>query len=460
MRALAGMLDRLFTRLLGGELFRRIARNSGYLFSTTSLAAGMAMLQGILIARLLGVEGYGILGAVILFTSLVNKFTSFRMSDLVVKYVGQFSEHNDPQRAAAIFKAALLTEIVASCVAFGLVCLLAPFGAQYLAKNPALANAFMLYGVIILVNLVAESSTGLLQIFDRFRWIAGLTLVQGVLSLVLVVLVYSASGDMRQIILAYIAGKLVFGLGVSITAMREAGRRWGKEWTRIPLAILKPYYGELARFAIHTNISATINLINKDSELFWVSLFRPPAETGWYKLALTLVNIVELPITPLPQTTYPELSRQVAQKNWATMRQVLQRGSLLAGAYSVAAVAFLIVTGQWLISFIYKPEFLPAFPALVILLAGGMVSNMVYWRRVALLALGRADFPAKLNLVLAAFKLVGTLLLVPRFGYLASAALLSGFYWAGSLAAALKTRSILASQSPRPASLENSSLPR
>lgn len=440
------LIDQLLNRLFGKETFRRIARNAGYLFSTTTIGAAMGMLQGILTARLLGVTGYGILGAVIMFTSLVNKFVSFRMSELVVKYVGQFSERSENRKAAAVFKAALLAEFSASLIAFGLVWLLAPLGAQFLAKDNSTASIFILYGLVILANLVAESSNGLLQTFDRFRRIALLSVLQSVVSLVLIGVIYLTAGNLQQVVSAYIIGKLTFGLGISLAAFGEARRQWGAGWQRTPLSALKGHLGELARFAFHTNISATINLINKDSELFWVSFFRGPTETGLYKLALTLANIVELPITPLPNATYPELSRQVARGDWQGMRQVLRRGTLLAGAYSLAAVIFLFISGRWIIQYIYSPDFLPSYPALLILLTGYLIGNTVYWRRVSLLALGRADFPAKVNLILAAAKLVGILLLVPRFGFLASAALLAAFYWAGSLASVWKTRALLTAQ--------------
>ena len=78
--------------------------------------------------------------------------------------------------------------------------------------------------------------------------------------------------------------------------------------------------------------------------------------------------------------------------------------------------------------------------------AGLLVANFFYWRRVALLALGRADYPAKVNLVLASFKLAGTFTLVPKFGYLASAALLSAFYWLSSLLTVWKVRLLIASR--------------
>ena len=60
-----------------------------------------------------------------------------------------------------------------------------------------------------------------------------------------------------------------------------------------------------------------------------------------------------------------------------------------------------------------------------------------------LLALGRADFPAKVNFILAVFKILGIVLLVPQFGFIASAALLAGFYWIGSLISVVKIRSLI-----------------
>ncbi|MFU8772909.1 MAG: hypothetical protein ACNA8H_10885, partial [Anaerolineales bacterium] len=88
----------------------------------------------------------------------------------------------------------------------------------------------------------------------------------------------------------------------------------------------------------------------------------------------------------------------------------------------------LLLFGRPLIRFFYGGEFLPAFPALLILLVGFLVANTFYWNRTALLALGRADYPTKVNLMAAGLKVVGILLIVPTFGYLGSASLLAGFY--------------------------------
>ena len=61
-------------------------------------------------------------------------------------------------------------------------------------------------------------------------------------------------------------------------------------------------------------------------------------------------------------------------------------------------------------------------------MVGLFVANTFYWNRIALLSLGLADYPAKVNSIAAVLKAIGIVTIVPIFGYLGSAALLSGYY--------------------------------
>jgi O-antigen/teichoic acid export membrane protein len=268
----------------------------------------------------------------------------------------------------------------------------------------------------------------LLQIFDRYKFIAGVTVGQSILTLGLVSLAYINKGGLYEIVLAYMGGKIAGAVASAVIAVVLATQSWGLGWWRAPIGLLRDRKNELVRFAFSTNISATINLVNKDGELLWVSALTGPTGAGYYKLALSLANLIQLPISPLPQATYPELSREVAGRNWGNMRYVLRQGSLMAFAYSVAAGLFLLIFGKPLIAFFYTPEFLPSYPALLILMVGLLVANTFYWNRIALLSLGLADYPAKVNSIAAMLKIIGIFTIVPIYGYLGSSALLSGFY--------------------------------
>lgn len=434
----------VFHRVFKNPLIRRVVKNSGYLFSATGIVAALSMLQGILVARLLGVAGYGILGMIILFTSVLNKFCSFRMSELVIKYVGQFNQAEDRARAAAIFKTAAIAEMAASLFAFGLIIVLAPLAARLFAKDESTTIYFIFYGLVVLVNLIAESSTGLLQFYDRFRRIGALLVIQSLVTFMIITFVYWMDGSFMGVLLAYVVGKAVGAIGLTLAALLEATRHWGWRWWSAPFSLIRPKGRELAHFAISTNISATLNLVNKDGDLLWVSLLRNPVEAGYYRLAMSLVNVVQMPVSPLPQVTYPELSREVAGENWRNLRYILRQGSLIAGSYTLVASVFLLVLGRPLIARFYGLEYLPAYPALLILLTGFLVANTFYWNRIALLSIGLPDFPTKVNFVLAVLKVIGIFLLVPVYGYLGSAALLAGYYIFSVSIAVLKLRSELA----------------
>jgi O-antigen/teichoic acid export membrane protein len=152
--------------------------------------------------------------------------------------------------------------------------------------------------------------------------------------------------------------------------------------------------------------------------------------------------LVQLPVSPLPQATYPELSRESARHDWTSLRRILRQGSWLAFSYALSASLFLLLFGPLIIRVLYTPEFLPAYPALLILAVGYLVADTFYWNRIALLALGLPDYPTKVNLIAAVLKIVGILLIVPVFGYLGSAALLTGFYLFSVWLNTIKTYSV------------------
>ncbi len=422
-------------------LLRRIIRNASYLLSSNVVIMALSMLQGAISARILGVEGIGYLGAITAFSTVINRFTSFRMGELVIKYVGQHQENGDPTRAAAVFKLAAIGEILVSLLAFILIWLLAPLRASYLEGNDGLTFLFTIYGFTVLANLITESSTGLLQLFDRFRRIAIVNVIQGIVTLSLITLTWLLGGDLLDVLLAYLVGKIVNALGLSLTALVQAGQAWGNDWWKVPLNTLRQQFRELAKFAINTNLSSSLTSVNKsDTEIFIVSLFTSPIQAGYYKITLALANVLHIPVMPLPQSTYPELSRAASKRSWKEMRYILRQGSRLAGAYSFLAGLALIILGRFLIQTIYTPDFLPAYDGLVLLTIGIFIANTFYWARTSLLSLGLPYIPTIVNLVLAIIKLTGMIILLPKLGYLGAAIMLAINFALGNSTLAIKAR--------------------
>ncbi|HSB90931.1 MAG TPA: oligosaccharide flippase family protein [Anaerolineales bacterium] len=424
---------RLWSRFVSNPLLVRVLRNSGYLLSATTFSTALSMVQGALVARLVGVEGLGLVGLVTDFGSNVNRLTSFSMNQLVVHYVGDYTEQAKPRHAAAVFKAAGLVEIGSSLLAVTLIVVLAPLAAQVIAHDPSRAPLFVLYGLAILGNLAMESSTGLLQFADRFGALSWIAIGQAVLTLALMATAFVTQGGITEVVLAYAVGKASGALASTGAALVEARRRWGAGWWRVPLSLLADRRREMLRFAWSTNLSTTIALVTRDSELLWLGAFSTPTQVGFYKVARAVTNLLFVPVSPLISTTYREASLEVSARRWPNVRYLLRSGSLLASVWTLPAAVGLVVFGHLFISIVYTPASAAAYGPLMILLVGAVAVNILYWTRSMLLLLGQPTYPNWVQLMAGILKIAATIIVVPATGAMGMAGLLSA-YFAGTTA--------------------------
>ena len=420
----------------GDRLLRRVVRNSTYLFASNAIGA----ILNIVTAGLLGLKDFGLLGIIIPFVSNVNRLLSFRMGDVVVRYMGEAlaqDAQGGKRKAAAVVKAAGLVEAVTSLAAFGLLVLLAPLGAAYIAKDAGLTPLFLLFGVSILANITTETATGVLQVTGHFRSQALINLSQSLLVAAWIAVVALRGGGLVDVLWAYLAGKIILGLGPILVALYWLPKTLGADWWRAPFDLLPPWR-EFIWFGIHTNFSGTINVFARDSETQWVGYFFGPEVSGLYKVALALINLIVMPINPFISTTYPEITKAFASQQWQRLRDLLRRVTIIAAGWTGAVVVGLLLIGQPLLFanwtlfghtfHIYRPEYLPAFPILLILMAGYGTANILFWNRPLLLAQGMAGYALWVSLLAMALKVALELLLLPRAGYLAEAGLLSFYF--------------------------------
>jgi O-antigen/teichoic acid export membrane protein len=410
------------------RLLRGVVKNSSYLFSSNAVSAALSMLQGIFAVRLLGVNGYGLVsGTIIVFVSNVNRLFSFRMNEVVVKHFGQALLEGKKDRAAAVIKGIGLVESITSIVAFLAVLLFSPWAATHLGKDSQTAPLFAFYGLILLADLVYETSLGVLQTTKRFDRVALVNLVQSILTASMILAAFVLHGKVTHIVLAYWLGKTFTGLATTALAARQLNTTLGKGWWRASLRLIPGWRG-LASFAVSTNLNGTVNLIVRDSETLFIAYFLSNTEVGYFRLALSLITLVMMPIEPFIYPTYTEITHTIAQRQWAATRRLLKRVSTIAAGWTLSAGGGLALLGWWLIPLLYKPESAPAYPAVLILLLGYGFANIFQWNRPLLLALGNPVFPLAVTALVGLVKTILTLTLVPSYGYLAEAAVLSGFF--------------------------------
>ncbi|MEI7848699.1 MAG: oligosaccharide flippase family protein [Chloroflexota bacterium] len=423
-------------------VLRRVLKNSGHLLSANVISAALGFLQGILAVRLIGITDWGLVTTVITFASNINRLLTFRMSEVVVKRLSiSFSQSTpkagvapisqaSPQaklEAAASVKTAMLVEIATSISAYLVLFFLSTWAANSFAKNIQTAPLFLFYGLILLTNLVAESSTGVLQAMRRFHWIARINIIQSLATAGLIFYAYLSQRGIYWVVLAYVVGKSINGIGLGLMAFWALNKTLTANWWKVSLKFL-PERRSMFKFILNTNLNGTVNLFTRDNIPLYLAGLLSTTQVGYYKLAQSLINLILLPLDPLIWPTYAEISKTVAQKQWDATRQLLKRVSIITGTAVSIIGGFLALTGWFVLPLLYGEQARPAYPVLLILLVGYGFASVFQWNRPLWLALGKPGFPVLVSLIFGLVELGLIFTLVPTLGYLALAGILSGYF--------------------------------
>jgi O-antigen/teichoic acid export membrane protein len=421
------LIEKAKSFLQNDPLISRVLRNSGYLFSSSTVSSMLGILQGIFVVRLLGDSGFGLLVIVMDFASNINRLLSFRMSEVVVKYMGEALTQDDKERAAALVKGIGLTEAVTSVFAYIVLLLLSVWGAQTFTDDATLAYLFRFYGLFLIVNLVYETSVGVLQSIDHFKKVALVNFYQSIALTILITAAFFLRWDVAGVLTAYLIGKAVAGFMVTGFALQDLNDKLGRGWMRTPLKLV-PDWKPIFQFAFSTNLNGTVNLFVRDNIRLYLAALLPTAEVGYFTLATRLINLIMVPLEPFIWPTYAEITKTIAQKQWQATHKLLKQVSSIGATWTLVAGGGLAAVGWWLIPLLYGKEMLPAYPCFLILLVGYGVANIANWNRPLLLALGKPNYPLIVSAIIGAIEIALIFLLVPEGGYLVGAAIVSGYF--------------------------------
>ena len=416
----------LLQNLRNDPIFSRVIKTSSSFFSASTISTGLSVVQSVLAARLLGVASFGLLGIVMSYTTSVNRLLSFRMSETVVRYGGEYLEQKDDKKLAALVKASSFSEGIVSFIAFLVVILSADLATRFILKTPDTQRLLTLYAFGLLANFNVETSTGILQITNNVKQQGWINLIQAVVTASIITTAYFIDGSLEMVLSAYLIGKAISGLGILLAAQIQLRRILPKHARHASIRSL-PNLKEMGVFAFTSNLSATAILAFRESELLWIGFFLSSEAAGYYKAAYAIVSLLSVPANPLILTTYPEFNRLIVQKSWARLKDFMRKVTGFSLLYNSAIALGLIVFGKFILR-IYGAEYVPAYPALIALLIGFVFNYIFFWNRPILLSLGLPGFPFKSTLVAGTLKIALAFPLVPRFGFIAEAGLLSLYY--------------------------------
>jgi O-antigen/teichoic acid export membrane protein len=143
---------------------------------------------------------------------------------------------------------------------------------------------------------------------------------------------------------------------------------------------------------------------------------------------MAIIGFMMMPVDPFIKTSFPEISRAIAERAWERLKNLLRRLTAISASITLGFGLVLLFAGQWIIALVYTPRYLPAFGPALILLIGYGIANIFFWNRPLILAMGRPTFPLLVMTVAGLAKIALSFWLVPRYGMYAQAALMSAYF--------------------------------
>lgn len=405
----------LYAKVIG----RKFVRNVGVLTIANIVGAGLSFAQGILIARWLGPELYGVAALVMTYPGLVFTFFDARSAEASVKYLSEFHAQGDRDRVLAMCKLGYLIDLGIACLAFVTILFTASWASEAIAHRPEAVGLIVIYAAAFIPRGLVGTSRAVLVTLGKFplmAWIeTGTTFLRVMLVLGLAIV---AGWQVSGVVWGNTIAMAVTGLVKGAIGWLMIYRHWGALPIQGKLQHLKQQSQEIFRFLFYNNITALIGTIPKQIDILLLGYFRSPLEVGYYQLAKNLSSIVSYFVGPLQSVTYPELSRLSGLGKISAIQNKVKKLAFQIGlplGLTVLVVTLLIPRG---LTIFFGNEYQPAATAIQLLFLGSAIWLTFFWLKPVFMATGEMKFWASNSALVVISSLLFYPLLIPKWGYI------------------------------------------
>lgn len=318
----------------------------------------MTLLHSVLLARLLGVEGYGVYAVVLAFTATVKTFISLGQGPVLQVFFAEEYGRKNRNGMAAVLKNFLMAVLV-NTLLLSSAALIAPYLSTHLYGAPNIGN---LARFLLLYTAVDMGNSAMLMITQSVRRVRLQTMLEQsaifsfiVVSTTALLLGYGIGG----VVVSQLAVSFFF-LIISALTYRRLMRIYGlpglREVLRASTTDAFVYFRQGLWFSVDKNIGSLY-----PSGLFFVmSLVAAPAQIGLARIAMQMAGTVQSFLLPQINSLATTVLASFTRDNVSLLRKnaakIIKHALFLHAILSFGAIFVL----PFAIVILYGKEFIPA----------------------------------------------------------------------------------------------------
>jgi O-antigen/teichoic acid export membrane protein len=391
------------------------------------VATALNLVVGIILARALGVRGYGIYAFALATASMLSIPSRAALSTLALREIAGGMARKRPDLVRGVMQWAmrrvlafsLIAAAVAAAVGYGVGGNLEP------GSRLAFGIALLLVPLMSLNGFRAATLRGLHYVVSG--QVPEQVAVPGLMVVMIGVLFLAGRTDELGA-----AGAVALNVVAVVTAFGVA--TW-MQVGRLPRDVrdAKPAYDRAAWSAAIWPLLfvSGFSYANREMGLLLVGSLAGPADAGIYRVAVRGAELVAFALTGINAAVAPRLAQLHAVNDIARLRRVLFLAAAASLVWAVPFAAVLILWGDWILTTVFGAEFAGGATTLGILAVGQVFHAATGPVGLLLNMTGRERTTARGHAIALGVGLAGGLLLIPRWGVegMAVAAALSVLTW-------------------------------
>lgn len=307
---MSGKLNLFVQRLRGNEFWLKLAKNVSTIVVGQGGASALNTITTFASAGTLGAAGYGSLMIGQTFMQAVDAFLNFQSWQGVIRYGSICRERQDEDGLAATIKAGFFVDLVSAFVGCAVAFAIIPFVSELLGWDVVSTIAATIFCFEIVVH-IEGTPTGVLRLFDKFKYVAIHAVVIAALKLALVATAFCLFGpNVVAIACAYCVADIIKSVSLFVIALIVIKKRIGLK--RVAVSARRDLPPGFFSFTMWSNLAATADAPIQYFDVFFLSLLSSEV-VGVFKFFKQLIAVFTLLSTPVQQAIMPQLAEVIAK---------------------------------------------------------------------------------------------------------------------------------------------------
>ncbi len=392
---------------------RTIAKNSLFNFITTALGTSAVFIVGIVLARYLGTEQYGLYSFMMWFISLAILVADLGIGEMTKRFVAEAAGQQNARATKGIIRLALMVRGSVSLVVSLLIIALSGHLAK-LFNMPANQIYFILIGVALFPYMLVFTFENVFAGFQRYEYSTWLGMVVSPFRVGLVIILVAFGFGVKEILLTY---TVVWTAGMFVSLFLTS--------RFVPLrdlflpSLLKPVERtDALKYSLAAmGILGVDYFLWQNAEVMFLGMYRPVVEVGFYNIAYKIPGVL---VTLIPfvfgQVLLPAVSEQFGKGDMEKIKKIYVTAAryLMILSFPIATAG--IALAGPIINLLFGPEYAPAIVLMQIVFIPFALRGLTYAVSSIIYGIKEPAYLLKIGAVLVCMSIGLNFWLIPKYG--------------------------------------------